>query len=369
MIPFIALNDQYKRLKPVVDERIQRVLDHGQFIMGPEIGELETELAKFAGVRHVIGCSSGTDALLMILMAWGIGPGHAVFVPTFTFIATAEVVSLSGATPVFVDIDSKTYNMDPESLESAVERVKREERLTPKAVIPVDMFGLPVDYDAIEAIAKRHGLKVLEDAAQSFGARYKGKRACSLGDAAATSFFPAKPLGCYGDGGAIFLDDDKTAGIIRSIRVHGQGENKYENIRIGLNGRLDTLQAAVLLAKMTVFEEEMKVKNEIAARYTEGFQDRFVTPYIPHGSASVWAQYSLQASSLEERESYLKKYKDAGVPTVIYYPKPLHLQKAFSSLGYKEGDLPVAEEISKKIFSVPMHPYLSGELVERIISI
>ena len=369
MIPFIALGEQYERLKPQIDERIQRVLDHGQFILGPEVAELEEVLAKFAGVRHVIGCSSGTDALLMALMAWGIGPGDAVFVPTFTFVSTAEVVSLAGATPVFVDIDPKTYNIDSKSLEFAVEKVKREGRLSPKAVIPVDMFGLSADYDSIDAVAKRHGLKVLEDAAQSFGALYKGKRACSFGDAAATSFFPAKPLGCYGDGGAIFLNDDETAETIRSIRVHGQGDNKYENIRIGLNGRLDTMQAAVLLVKMTVFEEEMKAKNDIAAKYTEGFRNRFVIPHIPRGSFSVWAQYSLQASSSEERESCLKKYKDAGIPTAIYYPKPLHLQKAFSHLGHKEGDFPVAEEISKKIFSIPMHPYLTPELIDRIISI
>lgn len=369
MIPFIALNQQYERLKPQIDSRIQKVLNHGQFIMGPEIAELETELSKFVGVRHGIGCSSGTDALLMVLMAWGIGPGHAVFVPTFTFVATAEVVSLLGATPVFVDIDLNTFNIDAKSLESTIEKVKREKRLSPKAVIPVDMFGLPADYDAINPIAKRNGLKILEDAAQSFGALYKERRAGSLGDAATTSFFPAKPLGCYGDGGAIFLNDDETAEAIRSIRVHGQGENKYENIRIGLNGRLDTMQAAVLLAKMTVFEEEIKVKNQIATRYTKGFQHRFVTPHIPQGYLSVWAQYSLLASSSEERESCLRRYKDVGIPTAIYYPKPLHLQKAFCHLGYKKGDFPMAEEVSKKIFSIPMHPYLSSELVDRIVSI
>ena len=369
MIPFIALDEQYKQLKSSIDSRIQKVLDHGKYIMGPEVAELESVLADFVGVKHVIGCSSGTDGLLMALMASEIGPGDAVFTTPFTFISTAEVVSLLGATPVFVDIDPKTYNMDPQLLESTIEKTLKEEKLNPKAIIPVDLFGLPADYDEIKIIAKKYNLKTLEDAAQSFGASYKGKRACSLGDAAVTSFFPAKPMGCYGDGGAVFTNNDGMAVDIRSIRVHGKGSNKYDNIRIGLNGRLDTIQAAVVLAKMAVFEDEINARNKVAEQYTMGFKDQLITPEIPDGSVSVWAQYSVQASSASERASFMNKYKDAGIPTAIYYPKPLHLQQAFSNLGHKEGDFPVSEEVSKRIFSLPMHPYLSTDVVNRVTSI
>ncbi len=368
MIQFIDLGAQYRRLKAEIDANIQKVLDHGRFIMGPEVAELERELAAYVGVKHCISCSNGTDALLMPLMAWGIGPGDAVFVPAFTFIATAEVATLVGATPVFVDIDPDTFNMDSESLTRAISRVAGEGKLRPRVVMTVDLFGLPAEYDAIEAIANQHGLKLLEDAAQGFGGVYKGRRAGSFGDAAGTSFFPAKPLGCYGDGGAVFTNDDELADVLKSIRVHGQGEDKYDNIRTGLNARLDTLQAAILLPKLKAFAAyELDARNKIAAKYTAALAGTIKTPVIPAGLLSSWAQYSLLAQDPASRSRIQGRLKEAGIPTMIYYQKPLHLQTTYAGLGYKQGDLPVSEDVCGRIFSLPMHPYLEDQTIENAV--
>ncbi|MEL6821907.1 MAG: DegT/DnrJ/EryC1/StrS family aminotransferase [Calditrichota bacterium] len=365
-IQFIDLAAQQQRLRSGIEKRLLAVLDHGKYIMGPEIAELETLLADYSGVKHCISCANGTDALLMALMAYEVGPGDAVFTTPFTFISTAEVITLLGATPVFVDIDKDTYNIDPAAFEVALECYSTEgSPLKPRGVIPVDLFGLAADYNPIEKIAKKHGMFVLEDAAQGFGAVYDGRRAGSFGDVATTSFFPAKPLGCYGDGGAIFCDDDELAAKLVSIRVHGKGDHKYDNVRIGLNGRLDSMQAGVVLEKMTVFDEEIRLRNEVASRYTEALKDHYVTPVIPDGYTSVWAQYSIQT---EDRDGVMAKLKERGVPTAIYYPKPLHIQDAFSYLGYKEEQFPVTMHAAKRIFSVPMHPYLQGEEQDYIIS-
>lgn len=363
---FIDLQSQYNILKETINNNIHKVLDHGAYIMGPEINELEKQLADYAGVKYAVSCSNGTDALLMPLMAWGIGPGDAVFTSPFTFIATAEVVQLLGATPIFVDINPETFNIDPDKLNLEIEKVKSAGLLTPKAIIPVDLFGLCSDYNRIDEIAKRHSLVVLEDAAQSFGAEYNGKKSCSFGDCAATSFYPAKPLGCYGDGGAIFTDDKELYDILTSIRVHGQGSDKYNNVRIGINGRLDTMQAAVLLAKLTVFEDEVKKRNEAAKKYSEKLQDVLKVPVIPQEYLSVWAQYSLLAESNEQRTEIMQYLKSHGIPTVIYYPKPLHLQTAFENLKYNTGDFPISESIAERIFSLPMHPYLTNEEIDTI---
>jgi UDP-2-acetamido-2-deoxy-ribo-hexuluronate aminotransferase len=368
-IQFVDLKAQQQVIYPSLMERLQKVLAHGQYIMGPEVKELETKLASYVGVKHAISCSSGTDALLMPLMAYGVGPGDAIFTTPFTFIATAEVIQLLGATPVFVDIDPRTFNLDPEALAAAVTGLNRHPRtagLRPKGIIPVDLFGQPADYDRINEIARQHGLFVLEDAAQSFGATYKGKRAGALAAVAATSFFPAKPLGCYGDGGAIFTDDDDLAAVLRSIRVHGQGTHKYDNVRIGINGRLDTLQAAIVLAKMEVFDQEVKTRQEVAARYGAGLKRVVEVPYVAPECTSVWAQYSVLSDHREELQG---KLKAAGIPTAIYYPLPLHLQGAFAPLGYKPGDFPLSEHAAARIFSLPMHPYLGADDQERIIKV
>ena len=360
---FIDLKKQYLLLKPSIQRRINDILDRAGFIMGSEIFELEEKLADYVGTKYCLSCASGTDALLLSLMAKGIRPGDAVFTSTFTFIATAEVISLLGATPVFVDIDSKTYNIDPVKLRQEIIKIKNGDKITssfkkplsPKAIIPVDLFGLCADYEAISAVAKEFNLFVLEDAAQSFGATHKGKKAGSFGDVAATSFFPAKPLGCYGDGGAVFCNDKETLDVLKSLRIHGQGCDKYENVRIGINGRMDTLQAAVLLAKMEIFDKELEARQVVAQRYSTALASSFVVPTIPAAYRSAWAQYSIQH---QKRDDVMSKLKKAGIPTAIYYPKPLHIQKAFASLGYEKGKFPVAEDIAAKIFSLPMHPYL-----------
>jgi len=382
---FIDLKTQQARIKETLDANIQKVLAHGNYIMGPEIKELEGKLGAYVGVKHAVACASGTDALLMALMAYNVGPGDAIFTTPFTFIATAEVISLLGATPVFVDIDPKTYNIDPAKLESAIDAVKTNDSslhplpnaepgtsnpgLTPKGIIPVDLFGLCADYDAINAIARNHGLFVIEDAAQSFGAEYKGKKACSLADIACTSFFPAKPLGCYGDGGMCFTNDTALAAKLDSIRVHGKGSHKYDNARIGINGRLDTLQAAILLAKFAIFPEEVDLRNEAAQRYTSLLtpdasrspNPLLLTPDIPAGHRSVWAQYSLLAQDEGARTALMDKLNQNGIPTAIYYPKPLHLQTAFAGLVYGAGAFPISEDASSRIFSLPMHPYLTAQ--------
>ena len=430
---FIDLAVQQRLITQEINTGIARVLTHGQYINGPEVRELEAQLAAYVGVKHAVGCASGTDALLMALMALGIGPGDAVFAPPFTFVATAEVISLLGATPVFVDIDPVTFNLSPEKLALAVRAVKKgdpglhplpapwfrrppaaapgtppagapERRrgdrrskprratdgtcvpvaaaagdtapavaalppLRPRAVIPVDLFGLPADYDAIGAVAAAHGLAVIEDAAQSFGGLYRGRRAGAFGAVACTSFFPAKPLGCYGDGGMCFTDDDGLAGVLRSIRVHGQGSDKYDNVRIGINGRLDTLQAAILKAKFTLFPQEIEWRQAVAARYGELLSGAVVTPSIPADCLSAWAQYSVLARDGAERAAMMARLKAGGVPTAIYYPKPLHRQEAFTGLGYREGDFPVSDDCAGRIFSLPMHPYLAVDDQRRIATI
>jgi len=334
--------------------------------MGPEIKELEEKLAQYVGTRYAVGVASGTDALLMLLMTYEIGPGDAVFTTPFTFIATAEVIQLLGATPVFADIQPDTFNIDPAKLEAVIEKTAAEGRLKPRGIIPVDIFGQPADYDAINAIAKKYNLFVLQDAAQSFGASYKGRKACSHGDAAATSFFPAKPLGCYGDGGMVFAHNEATHEKLTSIRVHGKGSNKYNNIRVGINGRLDTIQAAVLLAKLEIFDEEIKLRQEVAGRYGEGLNGAVTVPFVQEWNISAWAQYSVLHP---HRETLIDKLKEKGIPTAIYYPLPLHLQEAFLHLGYQTGDFPVSEKTAEEIFSLPMHPYLPREDQDRIIEI
>jgi len=377
---FIDLAAQQRRIAEKLNANIGRVLAHGQYINGPEVRELEGALAGFVGVKHAVGCASGTDALLMALMALGIGPGNAVFTTPFTFVATAEVISLLGATPIFVDIDPKTFNIDPAKLERAIKAVKNADpalhplpdeigERRPRAVIPVDLFGLPADYDAIGAVAARHGLKVIEDAAQSFGGEYRGRRAGAFGDIACTSFYPAKPLGCYGDGGMCFTNDDGLNGILRSIRDHGQGSDKYHNVRIGINGRLDTLQAAILMAKFEIFPEEIELRQEVARRYDALLAGAVVTPAIPGDCRSAWAQYSILARDAVERAAFMANLNEAGVPTAVYYKKPLHRQTAFAALGYKGGDFPISDDCAGRIFSLPMHPYLAVDDQRRIAAI
>jgi dTDP-4-amino-4,6-dideoxygalactose transaminase len=361
---FIDLATQQKRILDKIETNIKAVLNHGKYIMGPEVKALEDKLAAYVGTKHAVSCASGTDALLMALMAYQISPGDAVFTTPFTFIATAEVISLLGATPVFVDIDPNTYNIDPQKLEQAIKKTKQTNNaLRPKAIIAVDLFGLTADYDAINKIAQDYNLIFIEDAAQSFGAEYKNKKTCSFGDIACTSFFPAKPLGCYGDGGMCFTNNTEIETILKSIRVHGQGGNKYDNVRIGINGRIDTMQAAILLAKFDIFPEEIKLRQEAAVRYSTLLSSiAFLkTPAIPDGYQSVWAQYSILAENEKQREMLLSALNKEKIPSAIYYPKPLHQQEAFSFLGYKKGDFPVSEDAAARIFSLPMHPYLKME--------
>ena len=379
---FIDLATQQKKIGQSIDDRIRTVLDHGKYIMGPEVDELETRLAEYTGAVYGIGCASGTDALLMALMAYGVGPGDAVFTSPFTFIATAEVIRLLGATPVFVDIDPNTFNMDPLLLkkailafsnrEESIYPLPRDQRVpvVPKRIIAVDLFGLPADYDAINKIANDNDLFVIEDAAQSFGAEYNSKKAGSLANIACTSFFPAKPLGCYGDGGMCFTDNQELVDILRSIRIHGKGTDKYDNIRVGINGRIDTIQAAILLSKFDIFPEEVRLRNTVAARYSDMLQrvDYLTAPSVQQGCLSVWAQYSVVAVDREQRSKCLKALKASNIPTAIYYPTPLHLQTAFKHLGYREGDFPNSEACSQTIFSLPMHPYLDENTQQAVVA-
>ncbi len=361
---FIDLETQQKRIRANIENNIKKVLDHGQYIMGPEIQEIEEKLAVYVGVRCAVGVASGTDALLMSLMACGIGEGDAVITTPFTFIATGEVIRLVGAAPVFVDIDPGTYNIDPQGIERVLKGILAEDKMAPRCIIPVDLFGQPADYDEINGIAEKYNLVVIEDAAQSFGASYKGRKACSLSRIAATSFFPAKPLGAYGDGGMIFTQEAGLYEKLLSIRVHGQGSNKYDNIRVGINGRLDSIQAAVLLAKFEIFAEEIELRQAVAQRYSDALKDHVKVPYIKEGNISSWAQYPVLHP---QRGKVIERLKQKGIPFAIYYPKPLHLQEAFASLGYKKGDFPVSEKIADEIFSIPMHPYLSREDQERVV--
>jgi len=365
-IPFIDLAAQRRRLGRAVDDAVARVLAHCQFIMGPEVAAFETALAAFCGARHAVSCASGTDALVLVLMARGIGPGDAVICPSFTFCATAEVAVLVGATPVFAEVDPATFNLDPGSVARAVETA-RTLKLKPKAVIPVDLFGLPADHDAIAAVAKAEGLYVLDDAAQAFGATYKGHKLGKFPDATATSFFPAKPLGCYGDGGAVLTDDASLVELLRSLRVHGQGSDKYDNVRIGQTSRLDTIQAAVLIEKLKIFPDEISARDAVARRYAEGLKDIVTVPLVPAGCTSVWAQYTIRVAG-GRRDALAAALKAQGIPTAIYYPKPLHRQQAYRQFPSVEGGLAVSERLADEVISLPMHAYLDHATQDRIIA-
>ena len=363
-IPFIDLQAQRRRLGPALDAAIRCAVEGGQWILGPQVAQFEKDISAWAGVKHAIGCSDGTDALLLLLRAWGVGPGDAVFVPAFTFVASAEVVVLAGAVPVFVDVLPDTFNMDPVSLEAAIAMVKRDGKLKPKVVMPVDLFGQPADYRSLAPMAKREGLKLLCDTAQGFGAVMDGKRAGSIGDAAATSFFPAKPLGCYGDGGACFTNDDGLKEKLLSLRMHGQGRDRYEHVAIGLNARLDTIQAAILIEKLKIFEDEIEKRNAVAQRYTSAFanSNRIKTPVVLEGVTSTWAQYTLQVA---DRARFQADLKQAGVPTMVYYPIPLSRQPAYAA--YPGVATPVSEALCGHVVSLPMHPYLDEDAQNRVI--
>ena len=352
---FIDLKEQYRRNKENIDRRIAAVLQHGRYIMGPEVEELELRLSDYVGVSQTITCGNGTDALSLALMALDIGDGDAVFCPTFTFFATAEAIAHQSATPVFVDSDSQSFNICPVDLEKRIEEVISDGKLHPRAILAVNLFGLPANYIALRKIADKYRLKLIEDAAQGFGGAINGKRAGSFGDISTTSFFPAKPLGCYGDGGAVFTDDESLAELVRSFAVHGKGDNKYDNVRIGINSRLDTIQAAILLAKLEAFPAELTNRNEAARRYDAEYRGEFTVPKIPAGYFSSWAQYTLVSN---ERDVAMLDFERKGVPTMVYYKTCMHQQSAFSSLGYKLGDFPVAEKFAETVFSLPMHGYL-----------
>ena len=357
---FIDLKSQYQHLKQRIDARIQTVLDHGQYIMGPEVQELEEKLAEYVGVKHVITCANGTDALTLALMAMNIKQGDAVFVPTFTFFASAESIAFAGATPVFVDSDASTFNICAKDLEYRIEQVLAEGKLNIKAIMAVDLFGLPANYPELKKIAEKYNLKLIEDAAQGFGGGIyddKGviKRAGSFGDISTTSFFPAKPLGCYGDGGAVFTDNDKYAELLRSYRVHGKGQDKYDNIRIGMNSRLDTIQAAILLEKLAEFPVELAARNVAAEKYQQQLSGVYTTPQIPQNYISSWAQYTLLSKN---RDAAMAAYRKQGIVTMIYYGTCMHQQTAFNELDYEKGSFPVAEKLSEQVFCLPMHPYL-----------
>ncbi len=365
---FRDLRAQYEQLKPQMDGRIQKVLSEGKFIFGPEVGELEARLAAYVGVKHCVSCANGTDALQLVMMAWGIGPGDAVFTADFTFFASAGTVSILGATPVLVDVDPRTFNICSDALEAAILKVRREGKLTPRAVIPVDLFGLPADYPKIEAIAEKYGLRVLEDGAQGFGGAIGKNRVCSFGDAATTSFFPAKPLGCYGDGGAIFTNDASLDTHLRSLRAQGRSpEDKYDNRLIGMNSRLDTLQAAILMTKLEAFEAyELEAVNRIAGQYTGLLKDRVVTPLVPEGYYSSWAQYTILLEDEDQRDGLKRHLAAQGIPSMVYYPRGLHQQTAYAAFGMSDGDFPVTSGLARRVLSLPMHPYLTDNEVHKV---
>ena len=365
-IPFIDVAAQRQRLGRKIDEAIARVLGHCQFIMGPEVRELEMALADFCGARHALTCASGTDALVLVLMAKGIGPGDAVICPAFTFTATAEAVALVGATPVFADVAEASFNLDPASCARAVDTATRA-GLRPKAVIVVDMFGQPADHRAIAAVAEAHNLFVLDDAAQSFGASYHNRSVGTLAGATATSFFPAKPLGCYGDGGAVFTDDDELATVLRSLRVHGEGRSRYEAVRIGTNARFDTIQAAVLIEKLKIFSDEISARDRIAQSYSKHLSDLAVVPQLALGTTSVWAQYTIRLPC-GRRDAFAAALKAQGVPTAVYYPKPLHRQEAYRHFPTDASGLPVTDMLAGEVISLPMHAYLDDATQDRIIA-
>lgn len=367
---FRDLKRQYQVLKKDMDQAILETVSSGAYIMGAPVRELERQLAAYVGVRHCLTCANGTDALTLALKTWGVGPGDAVFVPDFTFFSSAEVVALEGATPVFVDVREDTFNLDPADLERAVQAILREGKLTPRVIIAVDLFGLPANYPEIRTVADRYGLYILEDGAQGFGGTFRGKRACGFGDISTTSFFPAKPVGCYGDGGAVFTDHDEWAALIDSYRVHGKGAFKYDNVRIGLNSRLDTVQAAILQVKLKAFEAyELEAVNLAAAQYTTLLKDVVATPSLPEGFGSSWAQYTLRLKDKTQRDSLQAALKADGVPSMIYYPKPMHLQTAFASCHSEQSEeslCPVATSLCDRVLSLPMHPYLTEEQIRTV---
>lgn len=363
---FLDLQQQQKRIRSSLERRLSDILDHGAYIMGPEVLELEDRLANYCGVKHAISCSSGTDALLIPLMAWNIGPGDAVFTTPFTYVATAEVISLLGATPVFVDVYDSTFNIDCEKLEIAIQKTIADGIMNPKAIIPIDLFGVPARYRLIDKIAKKYNLKVIEDAAQSFGGSIGDQKVGSFGDVAATSFYPAKPLGCYGDGGAIFTNDNELADKCRAIRIHGTSSDKYNSELIGLNGRLDTIQAAVLLEKLTIFDDELKLRNQVSKTYKKYFNN---SQYIPKNYHSAHALFSVTLGSYKKREQLIRKLNENSIPNVVYYQYPIHLMKGFEYLGYKKGDFLVSENLSQTIVSLPMHPYLLSLDIEEIVQV
>ena len=361
---FIDLGAQRERISGKLDAAIAKVVREGKYILGPEVAEFEKRLAEYIGVEHVVACANGTDALLIPLMAKGIGPGDAVFCPSFTFAATAEVVALAGAEPVFVDVDPDTYNIDVKQLEAAIDAVRAESRLAPKAIIPVDLFGLAADYTSLSAVAARESLFVIEDAAQSIGGKRDNAMCGAFGDVGATSFYLANPLGCYGDGGAMFTNDAAFADLLRSVLFHGKGETQYDNVRIGLNSRLDTIQAAILIEKLAILEDEMEARQVIARRYANGLKDVVKVALMPEGSRSAWAQYAIETKNRDVLKAHLQAN---GIPSVIYYVKPLHLQEAYAHYMRAPGGLPVSETLPKNILCLPMHPYLSTDDQDRII--
>ena len=369
---FRDLAKQYQVLKADIDKAMLSVAAGAHYIMGPQVKELEQELAAYTGVKHCLTCANGTDALTLALKAWGIGPGDAVFVPDFTFFASAEVVALEGATPVFVDVDDVTYNIDVTSLEKAIQQTLAEGKLTPKVIVAVDLFGLPANYPLVKAVAQKYDLLILEDGAQGFGGSINGQKACSFGDIATTSFFPAKPLGCYGDGGAVFTNNDEWAQLMNSYRVHGKGTDKYDNVRIGMNSRLDTVQAAILQVKLRAFDKEVESVNEAARHYTELLKDKVKTPIIPEGFGSSWAQYTIQLPTEEKRNALQAALKEAGIPSMVYYPKPMHQQTAFQNaqciMHNEQLNCDVAERLCGTVLSLPMHPYMEPSDIENICS-
>lgn len=364
---FIDLGRQYESAKERIDKAIHDVVNERHFIMGPQVEELEKRLAAYVGRKYCLTCSSGTSALYIPLLAYDVQPEDAVFVSSFTYFASAETIRLAGATPVFIDSD-ETYLMDPDKLEEAIQKTIAEGKLRPRGIMTVDLFGLPCDYPRIEAIAQKYDLFLLTDDAQAFGGALDGKQSCAFGDVSATSFFPAKPLGCYGDGGAIFTDDEELYTLMHSLRVHGHGASKYDNVRIGINARLDTLQAAILLVKLDLFDEEVKKKNELRERYDAVLKDTFSTPIIPKGRTTSLAQYTILTESAEEREFLLQEMPKNGVPVMVYYQIPMHEQRAFTELGYAPEDLPVCHSQSQRVLSLPMHAYMTDEEFEQITS-
>lgn len=365
---FIDLKKQYQELKSKIDKNVLTVMSEGRFIGGEEVKTLQVELAEYCGVKHCLTCANGTDALTIALRCFGIGKGDAVFVPSFTFFSSAETVALEGATCIFVDVEERTFNIDADKLDKAIAKVISEGKLKPKCVVAVDLFGQPADFMKIRNIADKYGIKILEDGAQGFGGSINGKRACSFGDISTTSFFPAKPLGCYGDGGAIFTNDDEYYELMSSLAVHGKGKYKYDNVRIGYNSRLDTIQAAILLPKLEAFKEyELKARNEVAAKYTDALKDDFTTPFVPRGFESSWAQYTLILDSEEQRIKMQAAMKERGVPTMVYYPIPMHKQTAFKNLRTAYCDLSVSEKLCDTVLSIPMHPYLDEDAIDVVV--